>query len=201
MLRTAIHDVALITQRVLVGLLVGWLMPFEAQAQVDTRSEVFVGYSYLNAKPDRDIDRFGMSGVHVEVFVPLSRRFGPVLDLSGHAGTADAPLNRFGVSEIDVRQLAITTGIRYNGFRWKRLRGAFRGLVGISTGSVSTDLSSELWIEETAFAAALGGSIMLDLTDWVTLRLIQPNLFLTTFGNETQMSQRYSAGLVVRLNQ
>jgi len=192
--------VTLITQGMLVGLLLGVLMPAPAQAQYDTRYEVFLGYSYLDAKPDSDIDRFGMSGAHIEIFLPLSEKFGPVLDLSGHTGTADAPPNSYGVSEIETSQFAITTGIRYNGFQWKRLRGALRGLVGLSTGSVSSDLSRELWIEETAFAAALGGSFMLDLSDWVSLRLIQPNFFVTTFGGDTQISKRYSTGLVVKIN-
>jgi len=93
----------------IIGVLAGFLMP--AQAQPDHRYEAFLGYSYLDAKPDRDLDSFGMHGAHIEIFVPLSRWFGPVLDLSGHAGTVDAPPNRYGVSEIDVSQFAITTGL------------------------------------------------------------------------------------------
>ncbi len=175
-------------------------MPAPAQAQYDNRYEVFIGYSYLNAKPNRDLDHFGLHGAHIEVFYPVSRRLGPVLDLSGHFGTVDVPPNIYGVSEVEISQFAITTGIRYNGFQWKRLRTALRALVGISTGRVGMDLSSGLWIEETAFAAAFGGSIMLDLSDRVSLRLIQPNFFLTTFGGNTQFSQRISTGLVVKFN-
>jgi hypothetical protein len=66
---------------------------------------------------------------------------------------------------------------------------------------VSSDLARDLWIEETAFAAAFGGSIVLDLSDWVALRLFQPNVFLTTFGDDTQLSTRYSAGLAVKIAQ
>jgi len=188
-----------ITRRILVGVLWTVLLPVLTHAQVGTQNEAFLGYSYLDAKPDDDLSSFGMNGAHLEVFFPVSRRLGPVLDLSGHVGTVDAPPNIFGVSEIEITQFAITSGIRYNGFRWKRLRGALRALVGISTGSVSGDLFRELWIEETAFAAAFGGSIMLDLSDWFALRLIQPNFFLTTFGDDTQISKRYSTGLVLKL--
>ncbi len=190
---------AMIAAGMLVGVLWGGLLPAPAQAQDDPRYEVFLGYSYLDAKPDGDIDSFGMHGAHLEVFFPVTRRFGPVLDLSGHVGTADAPPNVFQVSEIEISQFAITTGLRTNGFQWNRLRGAVRALVGISRGSVSSDLARDLWVEETAFAAAFGGSIMLDLSDRIALRLIQPNFFLTTFGDDTQLSKRYSAGLVVRI--
>ena len=195
------YVVALITAGMLVGVLWGGLLPAPAKAQDDPRYEVFLGYSYLDAKPDNDIDSFGMNGAHLEVFFPVTRRFGPVLDVSGHVGTADAPPNVFQVSDIEISQFAITTGLRYNGFQWRRLRGALRGLVGISRGSVSTDLARDLWVEETVFAAAFGGSIMLDLSDRIALRLIQPNFFLTTFGDDTQLSKRYSAGLVVRITQ
>ena len=195
------YVVALITAGMLVGVLWGGLLPAPAKAQDDPRYEVFLGYSYLDAKPDNDIDSFGMHGAHLEVFFPVTRRFGPVLDVSGHVGTADAPPNIFQVSDIEISQFAITTGLRYNGFQWRRLRGALRGLVGISRGSVSTDLARDLWVEETVFAAAFGGSIMLDLSDRIALRLIQPNFFLTTFGDDTQLSKRYSAGLVVRITQ
>jgi len=41
---------------------------------------------------------------------------------------------------------------------------------------------------------------MLDLSDWVSLWLIQPDFFLTTFGDDTQISKRYSTGLVVKVN-
>ena len=187
---------AMIAAGMLVGGLWGGLLP--AQAQHDPRYEVFLGYSYLDAKPDGDIDSFGMHGAHLEVFFPMSRRLGPVLDLSGHVGTADDPSNIFQDSDVEIGQFAITTGIRYNGFQWRRVRGGLRALVGISRGSVSSDLARDLWIEETAFAAAFGGSVMLDLSDWVALRLFQPNFFLTTFGDDTQLSKRYSAGLVVR---
>ena len=195
------YGVALITAGMLVGVLWGGLLPAPAKAQDDPRYEVFLGYSYLDAKPDNDIDSFGMNGAHLEVFFPVTRRFGPVLDVSGHVGTADAPPNVFQVSDIEISQFAITTGLRYNGFQWRRLRGALRGLVGISRGSVSTDLARDLWVEETVFAAAFGGSIMLDLSDRIALRLIQPNFFLTTFGDDTQLSKRYSTGLVVRITQ
>jgi len=65
---------------------------------------------------------------------------------------------------------------------------------------VSSDLFRELWVEETAFVAAFGGSLMLDLSDWVSLRLIQPDFFLATFGDDTQISKRYSTRLVVKVN-
>jgi len=193
------YVVARITAGILLGVLWGGLLAAPAQAQQDARYEIFLGYSYLHTKPDGDINSFGMHGAHMEIFVPMSQRFGPVLDLSGHVGTADAPPNIFQVSDIEISQFAITSGIRYNGFQWRRLRGALRALVGISRGSVRSDLARDLWIEETAFAAAFGGSMMLDLSDWVALRLIQPNFFLTTFGDDTQLSSRYSTGLIVRI--
>ena len=167
----------------------------------DHQAEIFLGFSVLNAQPDSLLDSFNMSGGHIEVFVPFSRKFGAVLDISGHTGTVDAPTNIFGVSEIELTQFAILTGIRYEGFQWKSLQGAFRLLVGASTGSVKTDLSDALWIESTNFAAAFGGSLTLALSDLISLRLIQPNLLLTTFGGESQISRRLSTGLVVNINQ
>ncbi len=166
----------------------------------DHQAEIFLGFSVLNAQPDSLLDSFSMNGGHVEVFVPFSRKFGAVLDVSGHTGTVDAPVNIFGVSEIELNQFAILTGIRYEGFQWKSLQGAFRLLVGAATGSVKTDLSDELWVESTNFAAAFGGSLTLALSDLISLRLIQPNLLVTTFGGESQTSKRFSAGLVVNVN-
>jgi hypothetical protein len=39
---------------------------------------------------------------------------------------------------------------------------------------------------------------MLDISDRIAIRLIQPNFLLTTFGDDTQISQRFSTGLVVK---
>jgi len=184
----------------LLGLLWVLLVPGATQAQDGPRYEVFLGYSYLNAKPANTIDRLSMHGAHLEVFYPISRRLGPVLDISAHIGTTDIPQSTFGASEVNISQYAITTGVRFNGLQWKRLRGTMRALVGISMGDVSSDLAREFWIEETVFAAALGGGVILDLSDWVALRIVQPNLFLTTFGDDTQISTRVSTGLVLKIH-
>jgi hypothetical protein len=168
-----------------------------AAAQYEGRSEVFVGYSLLRAEPDVDLDPFGMNGAHIEIFHAVSERWGPVLEVSGHAGTVDAPPSAYGVSRIEVGQFAVMTGVRRNGARWGPVSLAVRALIGVSRGSVETDVSRSLWVEQTAFAAALGGSLMLDVSDRIAVRLIQPNFFVTTFGSETQWSQRVSSGLVL----
>jgi len=46
------YRVTLISQALLASLLFGWFAPVHAQAQADNRSEIFLGYWYLDAKPD-----------------------------------------------------------------------------------------------------------------------------------------------------
>jgi hypothetical protein len=190
-------QLAVLARGTLGVLLLGALAVQPAAAQAMGRTEVFVGYSLLRAEPDVDLDPFGMNGVHIEVFHAISERWGPVLDVSGHTGAVDAPPTAYGVSRIEIGQFAFMAGIRRNGARWGPMRLAGRVLIGVSRGTVETDVSQSLWVEETAFAAALGGSLMLDVSDRITVRLIQPNFLMTTFGNETQWSQRVSSGLVL----
>jgi hypothetical protein len=169
-----------------------------AAAQSVDQNEFFFGYSLLNAKTDSDLDRSTLHGGNLAFFYAISEGWGLVLDVSGHGGTVDAPEGVYGVSEIEVSQLAIMTGVRKSGLKWGRLRLAARALIGLTTGSAETDLARSLWVEETGFAAALGGTLMLDVSDTIAIRLIQPNLFLTTVGDETQLGQRLSTGLVVK---
>jgi len=46
------YRVTLIVEVLFVSVPCGWFAPVQAQAQADNRSEIFLGYSYLDAKPD-----------------------------------------------------------------------------------------------------------------------------------------------------
>jgi hypothetical protein len=169
--------------------------PLAAQRQL------FVGYSLLDAEPDRAVETVLMNGAHAQLVLVERDDWGLVLDVSGHVGTGDTRVDDLGVREVDLAYFTALVGLGRKGFRFGRLWSQFGGFAGVSRGVVDGELNRVLRIETTAFTAAFGGSLILDLTDRYALRLIQPNVIYTTFAGGSQWSQRYSAGLVLRLGE
>jgi len=170
-----------------------------AASPAAAQSYLFGGYSALNADPDSEVDAGWTQGVHAQLLLMERGPWALVVDGSAHFGMADAPSESLGGEEVDVAQYTVLAGVRRTALECGRLRAAMRVLVGASTGSADTELTRSLQFEETTFAAVFGGLVTLDLSDRVALGLIQPNLLLTTFGGETQWTQRLSTGLVVKL--
>ena len=180
--------------------------PGNTSAQAPVSMEVFGGYSYIQADPGVEgVESFGTNGFHLEGTRFLSSRFGIAAELSGHYGSTRTD-DLEGVDEITLSQYGFLVGPRLNSLSFWRLNLNTRALVGFSTGNVEADLSREdfpiidsLEGIETDLAIAFGASIDLTLSERISLRLIQSNLFFTFFGDDSQSNNRYSTGLLIHI--
>lgn len=70
-----------------------------------------------------------------------------------------------------------------------RFRGRFLDLIG--------DLDLDTDVSDNAFTVALGGSLDLNVNDRIAVRVIQPDIVITTYGS-ADADIRLSTGLIVR---
>ena len=157
--------------------------------------EVFAGFARLSIESDEGLESQATGGLHLAWYRRLVGRWGTVLDVSVNHGTIELPTATYGTAEVERSNVLLLAGVRRNGFRGRRLRLAFRAQAGVSIGSIEESTATPLDVEGTAFAGAIGGAVMVDLNDRLTLRLIQPTFMLTTHGGGVQFTRRLSVGL------
>ena len=172
-------------------------------AQETNSNELFVGYTYINLDPGIEgVESLGANGLHLEATRYLTERFGIAAEISGHFGASSTDIE--GIDEVSLNQYSLLLGPRFRRPLFWKIELSSRALIGVSTQNLSSTLSQENEITldrdgtETNLAIALGASLELRLNERVALRLIQSNRFYTFFGDDSQISNRYSSGILIR---
>jgi hypothetical protein len=167
-------------------LLLAMIAPLSAIAQDFPKAEIFGGYSYFRANPEK----VNLNGWNASITGNLTHWFGVEADVSGHY----ASLSNF----VDVNSYLYTAGPRFV-YRTGRIDPFAHFLIGASRAG-----SNSFGVEDSdyALAAIIGGGADFKLSrrfaaraqaDYVMTR------FDTGFGDERQNNFRFSAGLVLRL--
>jgi opacity protein-like surface antigen len=171
---------------VLCGLLLA--ASLTAQAQEYPRVEIFTGYSYARMTSGSP-ERSNLNGWNVAIQGNVTDWFGLVADFSGHYGqrTVGPGIER------NINTHAALFGPRIQ--LPARVRPFAHALFGVAKGSAGLFGSTS---SETAFGMAVGGGIDAELTDHVTLRLIQADYLMNQFFDRRRDNFRISTGLVFR---
>jgi hypothetical protein len=167
------------------------------------------GLTLVRMAPGPDLDRAAMPGWHVSVSLYPLGRLGLTAEVAGarrtptldDASNPDAPVR--------LRQTSFLVGPSFRTLQFGRVSSRLRALFGVAR--LSAEFPSEaqahgitpnqtphdigLFANETAFAAAFGSAWDIRLSRALALRL-NPTLMVTRFGGGTQLSQRFSTGIV-----
>lgn len=155
-----------------------------ATAQDAPKAEVFGGFSYLH------IDTSGFSGVEANHYgwtaaatFNANRWFGIKADLSGHYKEV-APATSF-------NSFTAVFGPQLT-YRAQKASPFVHALFGLNHVSIAG-------VGDSAFAAALGGGLDVDVTKNVAFRLAQVDYLMTRHLGTTQNNVRVSTGIVFKL--
>lgn len=200
-----------------------------AYGQDAPRVEVFGGYSYLRLTEQTRslLQPANLNGWDASVKLNLTPRIGLVADFSGYYGQRGLmPYSIFNVSQPSasqavsaqdgkLRQHSFLFGPEVRVFERNRWSVNARALIGVAhtgslvlplrnpilTGDASGLITERTFLGSNTFAASLGGNIDYRISNHVSYRILQPELFLTRSGtaaasNWNQYNLRVSSGIV-----
>jgi hypothetical protein len=156
--------------------------------------EVFGGFTVGKLKTDSDTKSASMSGWNGTMTAYATSRFGITADFAGYYGTAKLTTADSSTS-VTTRQYSFMGGPQVRLFQKGRLETSVRGLVGAAYGYIPGPGYSSY--SQTSLAALVGTNVDLRLSRRVSMRF-SPGLYITTFGDQTQKSFRFSVGPVFR---
>ena len=172
-------------------------------------SEVFLGYSYLQAEPGGatfngvpiELETETMHGAEASGTFMTGRQLGWDFVFAVHNGqiavppTVEVPAGTD--LNIDFRQVAFMAGPRVRLLSTDTLDVSIRAVVGVSKGNARAVAGLfALDANNTVLAAAVGASLTLKLGQSLGCRVAQPEVYITQFGDATQTSFRVSTGIV-----
>ncbi len=172
-------------------------------------SEIFLGYSFLQADPGGatfngipiELETNAMHGAEATATYYTSPRLGFDFTFAVHNGNIAVPpgLVPEGTPvSIDFRQVAFMAGprVRLTPPR-ANFEFAVRAVVGASIGNARAVAGLfALDADSTVLALSTGASLSVRLGDSFKYRIAQPELYITKFGDATQVSFRVSTGIV-----
>jgi hypothetical protein len=176
------------------------IYPIVAAAQDAPKYEVFAGYSYQNFGEATSLRRASLNGWEASVTANITDNVGVELDVSGHYGETKSGDPGFVIfpglqpAKFDVRQHAFLIGPHLAG-DIGRVRPFGHALIGLTNREVGLQ-GVPGRDDETRLTGAFGGGLDVRLTDSVSLRAVQADYLVTSFGSENQHSARVSAGIV-----
>ncbi len=165
------------------------LVALPAAAQENPKVEIFGGYSYARfqtASPNRS----NLNGWNAAIQGNVTPWFGLVGDFSGHYGTRVDPVTGADL-KINTYQALFGPSVALP----SRVRPFAHALFGVARGNANLFGSTS---SESAFGMALGGGVDAELTNHVSLRLIQGDYLMNRFLKVNRNNFRLSAGLVFR---
>lgn len=182
----------------MVGVILFLLVPFSAMAQPEyPRVEVFGGYSYLRANPEK----FNLNGWNFSGTGNVTDWFGIEGDVSGHYGH---PLDSFGdsIPGEHINQYTFMGGPRL-AYRAGSITPFAHFLIGAARAG--TNIDSVGSTHDWALATVIGGGVDINLSKSVALRVAQADWLRTQFKvssfeeDNHQNNFRFSAGIVIKL--
>ncbi len=167
-----------------------------ALAQEYPRAEVFGGYSYFRANPEG----YNLNGWNGSIAGNITNWFGVVGDISGHYGFP----TEFGFTDrsVHINSYTFMGGPKLS-YRSHGMTLFAHFLIGDArAGTRIFGFSTS----DNALAAAIGGGVDFNLSNWLAVRAVQADYVMTRFrtlpeefGPERQNNARLSFGLVFRL--
>lgn len=194
---------ALVTWALLVGTQVAYAQP--------ALTEFAWTYSFLRASPGAEggpvreratLESENLHGTEFDATWFFHERVGVNVSFSYHNGSLTVPVPVQLLPEnpqprSDFTESALMAGPRIRLASNENLTVSARGLVGFSHGDVIVFAGLAGFTEsEYAFAASFGGDVTVNITDVVAYRVMQPEVFFTSFGGNTQTNFRISTGIV-----
>ena len=166
--------------------------------------EVFGGYSYLSLtqQPRLNFKSATLNGWKASVKLNFTPRIGMLADFSGHYG--QLVLTPYLLSDISTsrRQHTYLFGPEVRILKNRRVGLNVRALIGVAqTNNSALPRRVVAPITNNVFAAAFGGSVDYRITDRLSYRIIEPELFVMRFGsgatdNWQHYNLRISSGIV-----
>jgi hypothetical protein len=187
-------------RKLLLGLAILFLSPIIASAQEAPDVEVFGGYSYFR-QPDYGIfDDSNLHGWEVSGTKYFTRYFGIEADVSGHYGNLEEreldfipPIDPIFIPEVNASTFNYMIGPHVAADAG-RARPFAHALIGGTTERFSIDTFGSN--SDTSLSAAFGGGVDFRVSKSISIRAIQADYILTTFGPNNQNNLRLSTGVV-----
>ncbi len=179
-------------------------------AEAQLASEIFLGYSYLQADPGGatfngnpiELETNTMHGAEATATYYTSPRVGFDFTFAVHNGNIAVP-SGLDVPEgtpvsIDFRQIAFMGGPRVRlSPPGANLEFAVRAAVGAAVGNARAVAGLfALDADNTVLAISAGASLSVRMGRSFKYRIAQPEVYITRFGDATQTSFRVSTGIV-----
>jgi hypothetical protein len=197
--------------------LLGWAASASAQPapapapSLTPHWDLAAGFTLVRMEPGPSLDRTPLPGWNVAFATFPLGRFGLALEVARSGRTPAVEDALVPDTRVRLRQTTFLAGPAVRVIRARRLTTSFRALVGVArvTTELPSDLASDavvpgqtpgslgLFEDETVFAAAFGSNWDVRVSRSWAVRL-NPSLLLTGLGDETQVTPRFSAGLVFR---
>ncbi len=196
-----------------------FIVPDSAMAQQDRRFEAFGSFSYLIA--DVGGNDLGLADARGVGFTGqfaffLNDWLGLGTEVGYNNGDLDLPVIAiFPAPEVDFSQWTVLFGPRFRFAETARFRAGAQAMAGIARGSVGVEFDPEelafdlpdrfrrglrlqafdVAFDQTVFALAVGVHFDLRINDRLTWRIVQPDVLLTGYGDDTQAHFRIASGL------
>jgi opacity protein-like surface antigen len=187
-------------RKLLLGLAVLFLTPVIASAQDAPDVEVFGGYSYFRESDYGIFEDSNLHGWEVSATKNFTRYFGVEVDVSGHYGTRDErdlniipPIDPVFIPEVKTSAFNYMIGPHF-GADVGKARPFAHALIGGTTERFNINGFGNG--SDTSLSATFGGGLDFQLTKSISIRAIQADYILTTFGPNNQNNLRLSTGVV-----
>jgi len=183
-----------------------FLFPGLANAQLPTKGNIFVGYSYENVSSSTfdfaNTTRANLNGWEVSVEGKVFPLISLVGDVAGHYGTQGYQFDLGGVLtpvNVDAHEITGMFGPRISTHvgKFRPFAQALFGVANVTATQTASVASSFVQPSDTSFAWALGGGVDYKLLRAFAWRF-QGDYVETRFFQNTQNNIRLSTGLVLR---
>jgi hypothetical protein len=170
------------------------------------RYEGYLGLSFANFQAGQNLTtRMNLGGVEAQGTMWLTPRYGVSLDFRGDAGTTPIFPNSYTQNRVLVYRETGMAGVQMRGPKNQYAAVNLHAFAGVSHGVFDDGISVApqivgLYTNRTKPMGAIGGSIDLNRTSYLALRL-SPDLILEHFGSETREFVSISGGVVYRFGQ
>jgi hypothetical protein len=182
-----------------------------ATSRISPLLDVAGGLTLARMEAGPDLDRQNLAGWSASVALYPLARLGIAAEFAGTRRTASLADALVPDAEVRLNQRTFLVGPTVRIIRRSRLNTSLRALFGLArvTAEFPSDLVQNgilpgqtpadvgVFEDDTVFAAAIGSHWDITLSRTLGIRL-NPSLLITRLGDETQLTQRFSTGLVVR---
>ena len=199
---------------VVVAVAFGLISPALAYGQDRDDFEVFGGFSASHVEVGDDPIDLGSwaYGAIAEFTWFATDWFGIGGEVSYQQYSPSIPPNIFVGGSIGVSQTTFLGGLRFRYKNSSRFVPSGRLMMGVGHANAAVRLTPrrpwdrlpEFWNQpfvfeesDNSFTVALGGSLDINITDWIAIRAIQPDIVITNYG-DSSADIRISTGLLLR---